>query len=148
VLFRSINGFQASVDALRKANSDELTGLLDDRRLAVLHSVLIFRLCGIPTSLENISFGMYSLRNNEKSVVKRYLEELRKFGALFFRQQSETYELASGVGEDPYDLIGRFMEDTSLHPQNLFEEFVREAAGKKFTGFRRGKALQCAVQRG
>jgi hypothetical protein len=131
----TINGFQASVDALRKANPDELAGLLDDRRMQVLNTVLIYRLCGIPASAENISFGMYSVGSNEKKLVKRYLEELRKCGALFYRQQSETYELASGVGEDPYDLIERFMEDTSLHPQNLFDEFLREAAGKNAEDF-------------
>lgn len=41
----------------------------------------------------------------------RYSKDLVLFGAVFYRQQSKTYELASGMGEDPYDLIQRYLDD-------------------------------------
>jgi len=127
---QSINGFIASVDALRKANSDELTGIEDDQRLRVLKTVLVYRLCGIPTTVENIQFGLYNLGPHEKRHTEALLKDLVKFGAVFFRQQSKTYELAAGSGEDPYDLINRYLSDGTLHPNDIVTAFLEEASPK------------------
>jgi hypothetical protein len=128
------------VDAFRKSQRDELSGLEEDERLGVLRTVLVYSLCSIPASAENITFGLYAINSAEKKVVKRYLEELRSCGALFYRKQSETYELASGVGEDPYDLIEQFIEDSSLHPEDMLDEFFREAATRDATQFVEAKS--------
>ena len=125
-----VNGFYASLDALRKAVEGELFGFQEDERIEVLRTILIYQLCHIPTSLENIQFGMYCLSTSEKNQVKGYLKDLVKNGAVFFRQQSKTYELAASSGEDPYDLIQRFVSDTKLHPEDMVSAFLEESAGK------------------
>lgn len=121
-----VNGYYASVDALRKAAEGELLGFQEDERLKVLRTILIYQLCQIPTSIENIQFGLYCLSNSEKNQVKDDLKDLVKNGAVFFRQQSKTYELAASVGEDPYDLINRFVADITLHPPDLVKAFTEE----------------------
>jgi len=125
-----VNGFYTSLDALRKAAQEALLGFQEDERIPVLKTILIYQLCQIPTSLENIQFGLYCLSNPEKTQVKRFLKELVKNGAIFFRQLSKTYELAASTGEDPYDLIERFVADTNLHPSNMVTAFLEESAGK------------------
>jgi len=130
-----VNGFYASLDALRKTTEGELLGFQDDERIQVLRTILIYQLAQIPTSLENIQFGMYCLSTAEKGQVTAYLKDLVKKGALFFRQQSKTYELAASGGEDPYDLIERYITDTSLHPEDTVTAFLEEAAGKHVSEF-------------
>ena len=125
-----VNGYAASLDALRKANPGELEGLEDDERQRILKIILIYRLCQIPTSLENIQFGLYCLSSHEKKHVEALLKDLVKYGAVFFRQQSKTYELAAGSGEDPYDLIDRFIADPSLHPHDPVQAFLDEAGAR------------------
>ena len=128
-----VNGYYASLDALRKSTEGTLFGLeIADHRLKVLRTILIYQLCQIPTTLENIQFGLYSLSQAEKNLVKGFLGEMVKNGALFLRQQSKTYELAISAGEDPYALIDRYVENTELHPPDLVKAFLEEAGGKQF----------------
>ena len=134
-----VNGFYASLDALRKAAEGKLFGLEEDERIRVLRTILIYQLCQIPTNLENIQFGLYCLSASEKNQVKGYLNSLVKTGAVFFRQQSKTYELAASLGEDPYDLIERYVADTRLHPVDMVAAFLEEAGGKGFSGFAEAK---------
>ena len=114
-----VNGFYASLDALRKATEGGLFEFQEDDRIEVLRTILIYQLCQIPTNLDNIQFGMYCLSNPEKSRIKEYLKVLVKNGTVFFRQQSKTYELAASAGEDPYALIERFVADSKLHPSDM-----------------------------
>ena len=130
---QSVTGFYASLDALRKAAEGELLGFLEDERIQVLRTILVYQLCQIPTSLDNIQFGLYSLSNAEKSQVKGYLKDLVRNGAVFFRQQSKTYELAASSGEDPYDLIERYLADTDLHPSDPVAAFLEEAGGRRLS---------------
>jgi len=134
-----VNGFYASLDALRKASEGELLVFQDDERIQFLRTILIYQLCQIPTSLENIQFGMYCLNTSEKGQVAAYLKDLVKKGSLFFRQQSKTYELAASGGEDPYDLIERYVADTNLHPEDPVIAFLEEAAGKHLPDFSEAK---------
>jgi len=134
-----VNGFYASLDALRKATEKDLFGFQEDERVQVLRTILIYQLCQIPTSLENLQFGLYCLSSSEKSQVKGYLKDLVKKGAVFFRQQSKTYELAASTGEDPYDLIERYVADTSLHPTDTVAAFLEEAGGKRLSDFAEAK---------
>jgi hypothetical protein len=129
-----VNGFYASLDALRKAKEGGLFGF-EDERLQVLRTILIYQLCQIPTSLENIQFGLYCLSPSEKNQIKEYLKELVKIGAVFYRQQSKTYELAASTGEDPYDLIERYIADTKLHPEDMVKAFVEEGGGRNISDF-------------
>ena len=134
-----VNGFYASLDALRKATEGDLFGFQEGERVHVLRAILIYQLCQISTSLENLQFGLYCLSSSEKNQVKGYLKDLVKKGAVFFRQQSKTYELAASTGEDPYDLIERYVADTSLHPTDTVAAFLEEAGGKRLSDFAEAK---------
>jgi len=124
-----VNGFYASLDLLKKTKGDEL--FQEEEKIDILKTILIYQLCQIPTTLENIQFGLYCLTDSEKDQIKAFLNTLKKNGVIFFRQQSKTYELAISTGEDPYDLINRFISDTKLHPQNMIEEFIDESDKKQ-----------------
>ena len=134
-----VNVFYASLDALRKASEGDLFGFQEDERVQVLRTILINQLCQIPTSLENLQFGLYCLSSSEKNQVKGYLKDLVKKGAVFLRQQSKTYELAASTGEDPYDLIERYITDTKLHPKDTVVAFLEEAGGKHLSNFAEAK---------
>ena len=100
---------------------------------------MIYQLCQIPTSLENLQFGLYCLSSSEKNQVKGYLKDLVKKGAVFLRQQSKTYELAASTGEDPYDLIERYIADTKLHPKDTVAAFLEETGGNRVSNFAEAK---------
>jgi hypothetical protein len=134
-----VNGFYASLDALRKATKGDLFGFQEDERVQVLRAILIYQLCQIPTRLENLQFGLYCLSSSEKNQVKGYLKYLVKKGAVFFRRQSKTYELAASTGEDPYDLIERYVADTRLHPTDTVSAFLEEAGGNRLSDFAEAK---------
>lgn len=125
-----VNGFYASLDALRKSAEQELFELEHDDRVRVLQTVLLYQLCQIPTNLDNLQFGLYCLSKSEQKQVELWLNDLTRKGAVFFRQQSKTYELAASTGEDPYDLIERFVNDPSLHPRDTVQAFLEEAGAK------------------
>jgi len=123
-----VNGYVASLDTLRKASKQK--ELFDDqaeKRQAILKTILLYLLCQIPTQLENIQFGFYCLTKTENKEIEKHLNYLLKTGAIFFRQQSKTYELAVGTGEDPYELIDRYLKDTSLHPEDMVKAFLDTA---------------------
>lgn len=124
-----VNGYYASIEALRKIpDSSDMFGEVMEERLSVLRAMLIYELSQVvPTTLENIQFGLYCLAAPERKRVESHLKALVKSGAIFFRQQSKTYELAAGSGEDPYDLIDRFLADESLHPKDPLDALLAEA---------------------
>jgi hypothetical protein len=134
-----VNGYYASVDALRKSMQGELFDEQRDERVAILKTVLIYQLSqpAIPTTLENIQFGMYCLAKNEEKQVETHLKYLARTGALFFRQQSNTYELAVGAGDDPYLLIERYLADARLHPQDKIVALLEEAPDQQELDFLR-----------
>ena len=125
-----VNGYYASVDSLRKSTKDELFNEDSDERIDILKTILFFQLCNptIPTSAENIKFGMYCIGKAEERQIETHLKYLAKAGALFYRQQSEIYELAIGSGDDPYMLIDRYLKDTSQHPADILGALLEEAA--------------------
>jgi hypothetical protein len=129
-----VNGFYASLDALRKLSEGELLDFNEDEadvRVKVIQAVLVYQLCQVPTNAENILFGLYCLNKAEKKIVDSALTELDKKGVLFFRKQSETYELATSEGGDPYDLVERYEGDPSLHPADTVAALLEEAGGKQ-----------------
>lgn len=128
---QAVNGFYASMDALRKAAQQELFGLQSDERVRLLRTLLIYQLCQIPAGLENIQFGLYCLSAAENKEVEKRLKALVKQGVVFYRKQSETYELAASTGEDPYELIQRYLDNPSLHPQDLVDAFLNEAGERR-----------------
>lgn len=134
-----VNGFYASMDALRKAAKGDLFGFQEDERVQALRAILIYQLCQIPTNLENIQFGLYCLSSSEKNQVKGYLKDLVKKGAVFFRRQSKTYELAASAGPDPCELIERYVADTQLHPTDTVAAFLEEAGGNRLSDFAEAK---------
>ena len=136
-----VNGFYASLDALRKAVEAEnpLFGLQEDERINILRAILIYQLCQIPANMENIQFGLYCLSKAEKKQIERDLKNLVKKGVVFFRKQSKTYELAVSGADDPYDLVERYVADTDLHPQNTVAAFLEEAGGKLDLNFLEAK---------
>ena len=126
-----VNGFYSSLDTLRKSLKNELIKELGDERLAVLRTILIYQLCNIPTNKDNIFFGQYCLTRAEQKQVEHLLKYLTKIGALFYRKQSDTYELAAASGEDVYELVDRFVSDPSLHPQKIVAAFCEEVKSAK-----------------
>jgi len=80
------------------------------------------------------------LSKAEKKQVEAYLKDLVKKGAVFFRQQSKTYELAASTGEDPYDLIERYVSNTRLHPKDTVAAFLEEVGGKLNLNFLEAKS--------
>ena len=126
-----VNGYYASLDALNKATEGDLLDEQAEERIATLRTILVYQLCGIPTHADNVCFGQYCVTTSEKNQVKAHLKFLSQCGAVFFRQQSKTYELAVGTGEDPYDLIQRYMKDASLHPKDTVASFIEEAGSQK-----------------
>ncbi len=135
-----VNGYYASLDALRKAIQGRTMYRLEDHKgLKILKTVLIFQLCQIPASLDNIIFGLYALSAADKKQLDALLKDLVKNGALFFRKQSNTYELAAGTGEDPYELIDRYVSDPNLHPQDLVKAFLEEGGPKQNLDFLEAK---------
>ena len=127
-----VNGYVASLDAMRKASKNELVNEREPLQTAILRTVLIYQLSQIPTTLDNIQFGLYALTSAKKKTIDTNLKLLAKAGAVFFRQQSKTYELAVGSGVDPYDLISRYLEDTSKHPEDMVEAFLSEVKSPAF----------------
>jgi len=103
-----VNGYVASLQALRKSVSTELFDELHDERVALLRTILIYSLCNISTTLENIQFGHYCLSSSENSLVKKQLSDLEKTGAVYLRKTSSTYELCATEGQDPVVLIDQF----------------------------------------
>jgi len=106
---RCVNGYYASLDALLKASSQELFDAEQGPRVLLLKMVLLYDLCSVPATVENIQFGRYCLSAAEKNAVKAGLDDLVKKGALFFRRQSKTYELAVSTGEDCYEMIEQYI---------------------------------------
>ena len=127
-----VNGYVASFDAMRKASENELVNEREALQISILRTVLIYQLSLISTTLDNIQFGLYALTPAEKKTIYTNLELLAKAGAVFFRQQSKTYELAVGSGVDPYDLISRYLEDRSKHPEDMVEAFLSEVKSPAF----------------
>lgn len=127
-----VNGYVTSELAFRKA--EQAAGSLfptdDDPRIRILKIILMFQLCQIPTIVDNITFGLYAL-HAEKKKLESQLNYLDKIGAIYFRKQSKTYELAAASGEDPYDLIDRFVNDPVKHPSDPVTAFLDEAGDKK-----------------
>ena len=135
-----VNGFQSSVDQLWKfmqAQGRMFTP--DNKGLKILKVILIYSLCQVPTTAENIQFGLYAISPAEKKPVENSLKEMHKGGVVFLRPQSKTYELAVGTGEDPMDLIDQYMADTSKHPSDTAAEFLREAGAKLDLDFMEAK---------
>ena len=136
-----INGFYASLDALRKAVESEnsLFGFQGDERINILRAILIYQLCQISANVENIQFGLYCLSKAEKREIESDLKNLAKKGVVFFRKQSKTYELAVSGDVDPYELIDRYVADTKLHPTDTVAAFLEEAGGKRLSDFAEAK---------
>ena len=122
-----VNGFYASLEAFRKGDDKGLFDEQANERVSVLRTILLYQLCQIPTDLENIQFGLYCLTKAEQKQIENHLKYLTKCGSVFYRQQSKTYELAVGTGEDPYDLIERYLQDESLHPTDMVDTFLKVA---------------------
>ena len=128
-------GYQASYDALRKSSEEELSGFEEEQNLKILKTILIFQLSQFSANLENLQFGLYCINSAEKKQLKAELDSLVKKAVLFFRKQSKTYELAINTGEDPNDLIDRFVSDLSLHPDDMTKAFLEETTGKQSSTF-------------
>ncbi len=121
-----VNGYVASLQALKKSVSAELFDEQQDDRVELLRMVLIYSLCGVPTTLENIQFGRYCLSNAEKSQIKKLLGELEKAGAIYLRKPSSTYELCATEGQDPVLLVDSFADLPETHELATTAELLKQ----------------------
>jgi hypothetical protein len=122
-----VNGYVASLQALKKSVSTELFDERQDDRVALLRTVLIYSLCGVPTTLDNIHFGRYSLSTAERSQVKKLLGELEKAGAIYLRKTSNTYELCATEGQDPVVLVDSFADLSDTDDLATIPELLKQA---------------------
>lgn len=122
-----VHGYVASLQALKKSVIAELFDERQDARVALLRTILIYSLCNVPTTLENIQFGRYSLSNAEKSQVKKLLSELEKAGAIYLRKTSNTYELCVTEGQDPVVLVDSFADLQDTYDLATTAELLKQA---------------------
>lgn len=122
-----VNGYYASLEVIGKSVQGELFKDQEDQYQAILRMILIYQLSQIPTNLDNLRFGLYCLTKPEEKQIEKDLKTLAKWGAIFYRAQSSTYELALGTGEDPQDLIDRYIGNPTLHPPDMVKAFKDEA---------------------
>lgn len=123
-----VNGYVASLAALKKSVSTELFDEQQDERVAILRLVLIYSLCGVSTTLENLQFGRYCLTNAEKTTVKKLLGDLEKAGAVYLRKPSNTYELCASEGQDPVTMIELFANLPDTDEKATVAELLRHTA--------------------
>lgn len=121
-----VNGYVASLQALKKSVSAELFDEQADERVALLRMVLIYSLCGQPTTLENLQFGRYCLTNPEKNAVKKLFGELEKAGAIYLRKPSNTYELCATEGQDPITMIESYANLPETDEKATTEELLKQ----------------------
>jgi energy-coupling factor transporter ATP-binding protein EcfA2 len=121
-----VNGYVASLQALRKMEKPELLDELKDEKIAVLRTILIYALCGLPASLDNIEFGRYCISKSEKKQLKGILSELDKAGAIYLRRTSNTYELCATEGQDPVTLIDNLAEQPETIAQATVSELIKQ----------------------
>ncbi len=121
-----VNGYVASLQALRKSVSAELFDEQQDERVALLRMVLLFSLCSQPTTLEALQFGRYCTNAAEKATVKRLLGELATAGAVYLRKPSNTYELCATEGQDPLTLVESFANLAETEEKATVEELLKQ----------------------
>ena len=140
-----VNGYMSSEFTFRKSQqaAGELFATDDDTRILILKIILLYQLCKIPASAENIFFGLYGLKS-ERKAFEKHLKQLDKVGSIFYRKQSKTYELATAGGEDLQDLIDRYIDDTDKHPDDMVQAFLEEAGVKKNIHFLEAKQYNLA----
>lgn len=122
-----VNGYASSLQALRKSVSAELFDEPSDDRVALLRLILIYSLCGISTTLENIQFGRYAISAGDKTTVKKLLTELEKAGAVYLRRTSNTYELCSSEGQDPVVLVDNLADSQETIDASTVAELLKQA---------------------
>ena len=121
-----VNGYVASMQALRKMEGPELLDEMKEEKIAVLRTILIYALCGLPATLENIEFGRYCISKQEKKQLKGILSELDKAGAIYLRRTSQTYELCATEGQDPVTLVDNRAEETETVEQATVTELLKQ----------------------
>lgn len=126
-----VNAYMTSELTFRKNQQaqGELFPTDDDPHILILKTILIFQFCKIPASADNIFFGIYGLKS-ERNLFNKQLKKLDKTGAVFYRRQSKTYDLAAANSEDPYDLIERYLEDIEKYPDDIVQAFIEETGEK------------------
>jgi hypothetical protein len=122
-----VNGYVASLAALKKSVSTELFDEQQNENVGLLRMVLIYSLCGVSTSLENLQFGRYCTTNAEKNTVKKQLAELEKAGAIYLRKPSHTYELCATDGQDPVTMIETFANLPETDDKATTSELLKQA---------------------
>jgi energy-coupling factor transporter ATP-binding protein EcfA2 len=122
-----INGFVASVQALKKSTSaDQLFDEQQDQRVSLLRMILIYSLCEQSTTLENLQFGSYCTTKQEKAAVKGLLDQLATAGAVYLRRPSNTYELCASEGQDPFTLVDAYANRQETDEKADVDELLRQ----------------------
>jgi hypothetical protein len=122
-----VNGYAGSLQALRKIENPQLIDGLKEEKVAVLRTILIYALCGIPATLENIEFGRYCTTKPEKKQLKGILTELEKAGAIYLRRTSQTYELCATEGQDPVTLVDNLAEQPETLEKATVSELLKQS---------------------
>lgn len=128
-----VNGYCASLEVVRKAGQGNLLKDEEQQQTELLRTILIYDLCQMAATLENLQFGLYCLGKNQQKAVEKELQKMEKIGAVYFRKQSKTYELAASDAVDPYDLIERYIQQATKDGtlDTSVDAFVQEAKGNE-----------------
>ena len=121
-----VNGYVASLAALNKMESPELFDPDKEDKISILRTILIYSLCGIPTTLDNIQWGRYCISKKEEKRVKDLLSILEKNGAVYLRKTSKTYELCSTEGQDPVTLIDGIADLPETKDKATVDELLKQ----------------------
>ena len=88
----AISNYEASLTQLQRARNQNPLELADTVRIErIMHTILIYDLIGLHTSLENIAFGL-NAPPGERSVIKSQLKELAGFGIIHLNPTTKLYE--------------------------------------------------------
>ena len=129
-----VNGYVASLQALKKSLSNDLFQHFDegnDERVALLRTILVFSLCSVPTTSENIQFARYCLSKSEENLVKKLLGDLEKAGAVYLRRPSNTYELCATEGQDPVVMVDSYAASDEVAEMATVAELLRRTECKE-----------------
>lgn len=121
-----VNGYAASLAALRKMENPELFDPDKEEKVAIIRTILIYSLCGVSATQENLEFGRYCIGNKEKKQLKQLLATLEKAGAVYLRKTSKTYELCATEGQDPVTLIDGLAELEEIKDKATVDELLKQ----------------------
>lgn len=119
---RLLQDYESTLREYNKTISSELIEVDDTEN--IINTMLVYELAAIPTTLENIVYGLYSQQSSLKNTVFKRLQELCKLKVLFYNKQAQTYEFKKINAVDFEDLIEEYKDDRGNQIDEITEQLV------------------------